>query len=218
MRLIEKDRESHKPKNLAIIGLISVAALAGGIGLPLALAAPATQSVVVTNTTSNPVPVTGTVAVGSLPAVTGSVSVNNLPAVQQVGGTVGISGTPNVVAVEPEPFQAHVELTEAENFSTTVAIPSGKRLIVQTISAFGATFEDQIYRRLEFTTPGPVFLLNVLFERVPRSDTWVDWSALASGNGLFRTSSSFQVSLGGSNVGGNQIPITVTISGYLVPA
>ena len=82
-----------RPRRLTIeIVVLAVIVALGGFAAP-ALAAQIT-SVLVTNTASNPVPVTGTVNVGNLPAtqpVSGTVSVGNFPATQSVtvsGGTI----------------------------------------------------------------------------------------------------------------------------------
>ena len=75
--------------SLEILVLVAIFAL-GGFAAP-AMAAQL-QQVFVTNTSANPVPVSGTVNVGNLPAtqqVSGSVNVGNLPATQNVNVTGG---------------------------------------------------------------------------------------------------------------------------------
>jgi len=82
-----------RPRRLTVeIGVLAVIFAFGGFAAP-ALAAQITN-VLVMNTSSNPVPVAGTVSVGNLPAtqpVSGTVSVGNFPATQSVnvtGGTI----------------------------------------------------------------------------------------------------------------------------------
>jgi hypothetical protein len=79
------------------------------------------QDVLVINTSSNPVPVAGTVNVGNLPAsqqVSGTVSVGNFPATQTVnvsGGT--ISAAPQVsTVIKGTGFHA-VDFAEGDTFN-----------------------------------------------------------------------------------------------------
>lgn len=71
-------------------------------GPTLVTAAQKASEVIIGNTASNPVPVTGTVNVGNLPAtqtVDGSVNVGNFPATQAVSGTVNVGSLPGPGAV-----------------------------------------------------------------------------------------------------------------------
>ena len=90
-----------RPRRLTVeIGVFAVVLVFGGFAAP-ALAAQFT-SVLVMNTSSNPVPVAGTVNVGNLPAtqpVSGTVSVGNLPATQPVSGTVSVGNFPATQSV-----------------------------------------------------------------------------------------------------------------------
>ena len=118
-------------KATTVAGL-AVLALAGG--LPLALGATGqngSPSVVVVNPTNSPVPVTGTVRVGNLPAtqpVSGTVNVGNLPAQPVPWGDSAIgtadAGTPgfNVSMTLTRPVVIDNVSFEAKGFSTTPAV------------------------------------------------------------------------------------------------
>jgi hypothetical protein len=102
----------------AAIGATSGAVAFGLVPAGSAAAPPYSQPVTVTNTVSNPVPVsgsvgvTGTVGVDNFPqsqtvngnvGVTGTVGVNNFPATQTVNGNVGIDPNSNHVQVDNLP-------------------------------------------------------------------------------------------------------------------
>lgn len=109
---------------LAWPGLAISAFVLGSILGPAAVSAVSKATdVFITNDASSPVPVSGTVNVGNLPAtqpVSGTVNVGNLPSTQQVSGTVDIGTMPapqNVVGgiyqsgATPPGTQASMSLT-----------------------------------------------------------------------------------------------------------
>lgn len=109
-----------RPRRLTVeIGVLAVIFAFGGFAAP-ALAAQITN-VLVTNTSSNPVPVAGTVNVGNLPAsqpVSGTVSVGNFPATQNVnvsGGTISAAQQVSTV-IKSTGFHA-VDFTEGDTFN-----------------------------------------------------------------------------------------------------
>ncbi len=86
---------------ISVFVIVGIGVFAGVLGhelvRPAAAAAGGSHNVTVVNT---PLPVTGTVNVGNLPAtqpVSGTVSVGNFPATQPVSGTVTIGNSPTVV-------------------------------------------------------------------------------------------------------------------------
>jgi hypothetical protein len=113
---------------------LAAGAIAFGVGLPSSSAAGGlpTSPVVVTNTNANPVPVSGTVNVGNLPAtqaISGNVSVSNFPATQPVSGSVSVSNLPatqavsGTVGIDPANNQVRVaNLPAVQNVSGTVGI------------------------------------------------------------------------------------------------
>jgi hypothetical protein len=114
---------------------IKYLAVAAAIGAPLSLTlAPISSSgasgaapVVVTNTSTQPVPVTGTVNVGNFPTsqtISGTVSVANFPATQPISGNVGILGTPTVNDSASTVLIAHGEATlPAGGGASSVGLP-----------------------------------------------------------------------------------------------
>ena len=100
----------HLSRNQLVTGT-AILLLAGSIALAKTDLAKAgngnDNTVVVANTSANPVPVSGAVAISNLPAVqavSGSVAVSNLPAVQPVSGSVSVAGSvavSNLPAVQP---------------------------------------------------------------------------------------------------------------------
>lgn len=109
------------------------------------------QMVLVTNTSSNPVPTTavGTTNVAGSVGISGTpnMSVVNTPTVNiasmpAVTGTVSLSGTGTVQdADQParQPFQATVTVN-LNNFTyTSVPIPAGKRLVIEYVALAGAS-------------------------------------------------------------------------------
>lgn len=90
-------------KAAAVIGSVAVVAALAVVNGAEATNATNPAQVVVTNTGSSPVPVTGSVNVGNLPAtqaVSGSVSVSNFPATQPVSGSVNVGNFPSTVSVQ----------------------------------------------------------------------------------------------------------------------
>ena len=90
---------SFRPTNLRAGALLLAIGLGAGslFGPTLATAADNFKDVLVVNTATEPVPVTGAVNVGNLPAtqpVSGTVDVGNLPATQTVSGTVDVGSLP----------------------------------------------------------------------------------------------------------------------------
>src|SRR6266508_2815519 len=97
---------------VVLIALVATVLGATAFREQVASAAPAILQVFVTNDSSNPVPVTG---------------------------TVGIQGTPSVNVIdEREPFETRIDVTLASgsfNGSGGFTVPSGKRLVAEFISA-----------------------------------------------------------------------------------
>jgi hypothetical protein len=108
--------------------LLAGALLFGGVRIADASQPPATQPVTVMNTSASPVPVTGTVNVG------------NLPATQAVTGTVNIGND------DPQPFETEADgRLDTEFPAVTFQVPAGKRLLVDyitvDISAYAGTVD-----------------------------------------------------------------------------
>lgn len=85
------------------------------------------QSVFVSNTSEQPVPVAGAVDVANLPAVqevSGNVAVTNLPSSQKVTGSVGIDPDANAVTVDassPLPVEAAAPIPVAQSGEWTIS-------------------------------------------------------------------------------------------------
>lgn len=106
------------------------------------------MNVFVTNDADNPVPITGAVNVGNLPAtqdvtgtvdvgnlpatqdVAGTVNVGNLPATQQVTGRVSIDGPVTTSGTTTEPWKLHRD----RHTDTSYTVPPGKQLRIRTLS------------------------------------------------------------------------------------
>ena len=110
---------------LAWPGLAIAAFVLGSILGPAAVSAVTKATdVFVTNDASSPVPVSGTVNVGNLPAtqsVSGTVNVGNLPATQQVSGTVDVGTLPAPENVSGGVYQSG---SNPPNSSQVLSLPS----------------------------------------------------------------------------------------------
>ena len=192
---IARSRFSGRPRlRFVSAGLILGAFVAGttlGPGV-VAAANTAMQSVLVTNTTANPVPVSvlgtptvglaagtsvtvgnlpatqpvsGTVEVGNLPAtqpVSGSVSVSNLPTTQAVTGNVGITGTTVVIHRSPNVHGSGDSLLRGDNDIIPGLDTSAYRSVV--IYLFTTPLATECHAFTEDPwLPGPLFDLTPAF-------------------------------------------------------
>jgi hypothetical protein len=162
-------------RRVAWTGLAMAAFIAGSILGPSAAAAvtKAATDVFITNDATSPVPVTGTVNVGNLPAtqaVSGTVNVGNLPATQAVSGTVNIGSMPAQAQAQVSGGLTQNGLTPASGSSqiflpgpikvTSIMFWSSQRAIFtivstavgngyQVVSANGAPFTQSFYNPIE---------------------------------------------------------------------
>lgn len=108
--------------------LVACGVVAGALIVPpgIAAAKSAVQEVLITNTTNQPVPVTGAIGVTNTAA-------NPVP----VSGTVAVNGTVAVAdAREPFEIRVNVSLPSGEfSSSGSFVVPEGKRLVVEFASA-----------------------------------------------------------------------------------
>jgi hypothetical protein len=147
----EKKMISAFRSRWAILAVAAIGAAGGAIALgtiPASSASPVPSQVQITNT---PLPVSGTVNVGNLPAtqnVGGTVNIGNLPATQNVGGTVNIGNLPatqpvsGTVAIDPAHNQVH------DNFTTVAQQYSGVVAPQQTVTVGGGPIDVSAYKEM----------------------------------------------------------------------
>ena len=110
----------ERPRVVYPVLLVAALFVGAGLGPGIAIADNAPQKVVVTNTSANPVPVTGSVTLSGTPTV----NVGNFPATQPVSGTVNVGNLPAVTTTKAAP--------------ATNVFRSGERSSTQTFD-FGGT-------------------------------------------------------------------------------
>lgn len=136
---------------MRVAALILGAYVAGTIFGPAVVSAAnsAITNVLVTNTTANPVPVSGNVTVSGTPTV----AVGNFPTTQVVSGSVGITGTPTVGLAAGSTVRVA---------ATTVVIAQGETSVPHTglfdslaiANDVSAYREVTLYLRIDGITPG----------------------------------------------------------------
>jgi hypothetical protein len=167
--------------------------------------------------------VKGTVNVGNFPAtqnVGGTVSVGNLPTVQHVDGTVNVGNLPasqtvsgSVTANPGLPGQPYT--AEVGGPTPTVSVPSGKHLVVQTVSITAdlttgstAPFVDLVY-----TSGGTAADLYVPLTFVYTSSGFDYYEATVPANIYADPGTSLTLDLTSTGSFGFKF---LTVSGYLV--
>jgi hypothetical protein len=169
-------------------------------------------------------PVSGTVNVGNLPETqpvsgtvgisgTPTVNVGNLPETQPVSGTVGISGTPTVSVQERQPFHGHASININAGNTSTIAVPAGQRLVIQSVSmqSTSATMTSCTPMTFWTTLDGPLYYL-------PMDLVNSTCHATLTGEELFWTQQG-PLNVIAPNSASTGVPVwELTVSGYLVPA
>lgn len=137
------------------IGLVSLSGIVlianPAMTLGESLKHPPGPKVTVINTRDQAVPTS--IVDGMINAqVSGTVDVGNLPAVQEVRGVVSVDGQP----APKEPFQKDVSTVpfppNNQIFVNTFTVPSGKRLVIESVSAIATLSPDVMPRMVSIGT------------------------------------------------------------------
>lgn len=207
------------------------------IGAGLALFSPgransqAAQSVLVTNTTTQPVPVSKSgawnVGISGVPTVKLDATTNTVKSAQSGLWNVGITAAGNTVRVgnaktSPVPVydarDAQTPFHAALNYSQpSVVVPSGKRLVIEYIGLYAAGEEIMtFYRPTISTTTGGLKVghyINAQFTRVSNAVAFFHSSQATRLYADPNTAVSFSIDA----YGGVAYYQEATVSGYLVP-
>lgn len=126
----------HTFGKAALVSGLVLVAVGGGLPLTVAGAGPGSSPVIVTNPPSSPVPVSGQVSVGNLPAtqvVSGTVDVGNLPRTQAVTGAVSTRDEQSFFATSR---------TGPSDTITNVALPA-RDVVIDMVSVHVAVGSSQ---------------------------------------------------------------------------
>lgn len=181
------------------------------------------QPVTVENDSTKPVPVQGAVDVGNLPAsqkVEGTVDVGNLPVTQQVQGTVNVG---NTLPLEPLTTGCRMELFEVPGGDfgrCDIDVPSGKRVVIETISAHADIPSSQHIVQVVFQLgPNPYedLYLN-MHPQGPYAGTRTTFTGTEQVRAYVNEPGRDINIYGHRNSSTGNGYLYVTVSGYLVPA